>query len=108
MSHQCINMRTVDADSCIFNLNLMEVRRQATYTVLVLSAMMTMGRPQHLEEQPPQLEERRRIVVSGQRRVAFIFNAAAMLYNAHAICAIQSALPQRCCRVGRKREVGQH
>lgn len=85
-------MSLADADSCILNLNLMEICRQATYTLVALcwfvSMMMTMSRPQHLEQQPPQLEERQRNVVSGHRRAEFILNAAAVLYNAHTICVI--------------------
>lgn len=39
-----------------------------------------------MEQQPPPLEERQRNVVSRHRGAAFIFNAAAMLCNAHTIC----------------------
>lgn len=46
--------------------------------------------PEHLDQQPPPLEEWQRNVVSGRCRAVLIFNAAAMLYNAHTICVILS------------------
>lgn len=69
-------MSMEDADSCFFNLNLMATCRQATYTQWWLCAAFVddddddaviISWAEHLEPQPPQMEERQRNVVSGHR-----------------------------------------